>query len=684
MNKDNSPDNNKTQFYSNINNSQKTQIYSEDKQKNNKTETYEDEKYQCTDKTKEHNLGKGDIVELNKIKYTVIGIISEENSTGEAVIYKIRDQKNKIFALKLYYLFRDLKEEPNPEALKRIKKIKDPNILKLYNFGIRKLKYRNKFCYEICDFAKGGDLLSVTDLKKKYTPEFLKSNVIPEIYKGIKRLHKNQIFHCDLRPENVFYLDEKQTDLIIGDYGSAKTFEETSDKSLRRTSTVKGSDFYLPPEQARGLISPKNDYYSFGMILLHLLYSELFEGEEVYANFNKIIERQFTGHKIINFNDEFNRINTLIEGLTLHDHNARWGEKEVEKWIIGKKIKVLYPNKSNVQPIILKDFTNISTVNDLVDCIKDNDQWYYYLIEDSKVYNQLFIWFSQQYGGQTTGIFKNMIDYYKVNDPEEYVQEAILRYFNPRRPITIDMQTYKFFSEENLNVFVDLFFRQLDDMWKITDIEKIRYYFFQFEFCLRQLQEVSINELNFQITTVLDNISAIIKPKRDFSNFQAVLYPEIDDIKLLDLFYAFNAKRVFKVDNENSCHTIDEVGTYFAENNPMFNNKYIKMEKYKFFSTMNRGDLIKLKYKQTLFKIFESQVTTNIEFCELERQNQSDNFLISYTLEKSLIINNMNINDTSKYELKISKSDLEKLTSKDEMEIGKSQLEKLIKKQMRN
>ncbi|MGP8320878.1 MAG: protein kinase domain-containing protein [Methanosarcinaceae archaeon] len=221
----NSTDNNKTQVYKS--DPGKTETYSENAQPGDKTIGYETAPAKLTDKTITHGLGVGDEIELNDNKYTITGIISGENQTGEAVIYKIEDAGGKAFALKLYYKFTNPKDEPNPEALSRIKAIRDPDILKLHDFGTGANKYKDKFCFEICDYAEGLTLLSVPDLGKKYTPEFIRSNVIPEIFKGIRTLHDYKIYHCDLKPENVFYLDKEQTDLIIGDYGSAKTFEQT-------------------------------------------------------------------------------------------------------------------------------------------------------------------------------------------------------------------------------------------------------------------------------------------------------------------------------------------------------------------------------------------------------------------------------------------------------------------------
>jgi len=263
-----------------------------------------------TDRTQAHHLGIGDRIELNGTAYEISGIISGERETGEAIIYKAKDGEGNLYALKLYYSFRNPKDEPNPEALARIKTIKDPDILKLYDFGTGANKYRGKFCYEVCQYAEGLNLLCIPELKEKYTVDFLTSNVIPEIFKGIRTLHDYKIYHCDLKPENVYYLDKEQTDLIIGDYGSAKTFEEASEKELSYTSTTKGTNFYLAPEQARGIVSKKNDYYSFGMILLHLVYPQYVKAESLH----KIIERQFARKAIIDFDPQYGPVNDLIAG----------------------------------------------------------------------------------------------------------------------------------------------------------------------------------------------------------------------------------------------------------------------------------------------------------------------------------------------------------------------------------
>jgi hypothetical protein len=80
-----------------MNDPDKTNIYSD----NDKTNVYGS----LEKRTKEtiHEIKPGDRITLNNIEYLINEIISE--STGEAVIYKIKDALENVLALKLYYEF---------------------------------------------------------------------------------------------------------------------------------------------------------------------------------------------------------------------------------------------------------------------------------------------------------------------------------------------------------------------------------------------------------------------------------------------------------------------------------------------------------------------------------------------------------------------------------------------------
>jgi len=242
----------------------------------NRTINYSSPEDQFSNFTAKNVLKINNNIELNNKVYKVKEIISKQNKSAESVVYRVVDKENNNYSLKLYFFINNPEDEPNSEALERITKILDPDILALFDFGVGLNKYLNKYCYEISKFALGGDLLSVDtkSFKEKYTPIFIKEKIIPQILKGLKILHSKKIYHGDLKPSNIFFLDKERTDIVIGDYGAAKTFTEKSLKEIIFTMSSKGTSFYLAPEQARGIISDKNDFYSFGMTLLHLLYPE--------------------------------------------------------------------------------------------------------------------------------------------------------------------------------------------------------------------------------------------------------------------------------------------------------------------------------------------------------------------------------------------------------------------------
>jgi len=502
----------------------KTKTYSD----NNKTTTYRDSK-KLTKETV-HNLKAGDNITLNNKEYTILEIISQ--STGEAVIYKVEDTTQNIFALKLYYEFHNPENEPNTEALARIKNIDDKDILNLFDYGTGINKYNDKFCFEILDFAEGFDFLSIENIKEKYSLDFIEKKVIPQVFKGILRLHDNKIYHCDLKPQNVFFLDKKQTEIVIGDYGSAITFEFDAAKTSRKTTTVKGTDFYLPPEQARGFISEKNDYYSFGMILLHLVYPEkilldLNKPKSLnHAKLKQIIERQFEAKPIIDFNPELKRINSLIEGLTLVDFNLRWGKDQVEQWIKGKEIDVVYSKAIETQKIkdqaLIFDEQTILTTYDLRDYILNNKKWYANLIEDTENREKFTKWILNLYDGERTkrSAFNRIIKQYS---PEgiNFVADALIRFFIPEHPVIFGFKSFDFANSDNLKkTTAEVFSYLISDLWENSSNKDIQFYLFSYEFALRHTK--NSEEANKILKILYEKFS--IKENTNFEDYKVYAY----------------------------------------------------------------------------------------------------------------------------------------------------------------
>ncbi|MCD4794506.1 MAG: protein kinase [Bacteroidales bacterium] len=547
----------------------KTKTYSD----SNKTSFYGD--VEKLTKETVHKIKAGDNIILNNKEYKILEIISE--STGEAVIYKIEsvtpkspkgdfaaatkkspsgdlgakqakanfNQKQKIYALKLYFEFKDAENEPNTEAISRIKNIKDVDILRLYDYGTGINKYKGKYCFEISDFAYGHDLLRVVNLKEKYNPDFIEKEVIPQIFLGILKLHENRIYHCDLKPQNVFYLDKTQVEIVVGDYGSAKTFEFDAEKKSRKTTTVKGTDFYLPPEQARGFISEKNDYYSFGMILLHLFYPEkilLNESEPKslsHSKLKQIIERQFEAKPIIDFNPKYERINKLIEGLTLVDFNLRWGEKEVKNWLEGKSVDVYYKKevlKTGVgeysEKTLIFGTYKINSVYDLRDYILNEKNWYADLIEDEENRDDFTEWILNLYAGDRSkrSAFNRIVKLYS-QEGIDFVADAIIRFFLPEHPVSIGLKSYNFAEPDDIIKSTALAFSHLIfDLWDSSTEKDIKLFIFSYEFALRHIKNKE--EADRILKILYQKLSLNENTDDDFEDYKVYAYTKINKSSL--------------------------------------------------------------------------------------------------------------------------------------------------------
>lgn len=540
-------------------------------------------------RTSAHQLGIGDKLELNSLKYEITGMISGEGKSGEAIIYKVKSENGVVYALKLYYEFDEEHLEPSADTLQRIRELKGRDILHLFDFGTGPNKYLNKFCFEISDFAEGGDLLFVENLKEKYSPQFLENVVIAGIHRGIKALHSEKIFHCDLKPQNVYFLDEAQTQVVIGDYGSAKSFEKSSEKELSHTTITKGTEFYLAPEQAFGIVSEKNDYYSLGMIILHLLYPE----NVTRKNLRRIFERRTKGVQIIDFEEKYQHLNQLIEGLTLQDYNNRWGEEEVTNWLLGRAVSVNYAAYGNRNFIRIGD-SILRSSKEVVDFIEAGNPFYEALIEDKEGYSILLTWVSQLQGDENRRLFDKMISYYKKFYGIDYVREAILFYFAPLRTVSIGLVKFDFNNIQKLAENINQLIALLDDRWKMTDFATLRFYFFQFEFAVRQLRVKSPEPVKQIIDETFLKITRIIGTdyQPDFSELIACFFVGLRNEHLINIFYAFNQSRSLKDLNQKQYSSLDHVCAYFESNPRSYDDAFMLLERKGYLQQCSKEQLV--------------------------------------------------------------------------------------------
>ena len=206
------------------------------------------------------------------------------------------------------------------------------NIIKFHSFFI----YNNKF-YIVMDYARGGELLSLLASKTRLKEEQAKF-IFRQIYNAVHYIHSKNIIHRDLKPNNILFLDEEKTHIIIIDFGISGLANGNQKESIKA-----GTELYLPPEVIAGKefsSSTKIDIWALGIILYQMVQGcHPFESKDGKDNniINNILRNKLEFNKKIKISESLKK---LIEGLLEKNYRFRidTGDILFEKWFEDKSL----------------------------------------------------------------------------------------------------------------------------------------------------------------------------------------------------------------------------------------------------------------------------------------------------------------------------------------------------------
>ncbi|NJN93476.1 MAG: protein kinase [Anaerolineales bacterium] len=213
----------------------------------------------------ENKLPRGAVLQK---RYEILQVLGEG---GMGAVYLARDLRFSVVrkcAIKEMFSsapdpqLRNLTRESFEREANLLVQLDHPGIPKVSDFFTESVRY-----YLVMDYVEGEDLENVLE----HTQGMLKEDTVldwaVQVCDVLVYLHNQSppIIFRDLKPSNVM-LRKNSNKIALIDFGIAKAVEATQKKG-----TMIGTEGYSPPEQYRGVASPRGDIYALGATLHHLL-----------------------------------------------------------------------------------------------------------------------------------------------------------------------------------------------------------------------------------------------------------------------------------------------------------------------------------------------------------------------------------------------------------------------------
>jgi eukaryotic-like serine/threonine-protein kinase len=194
-------------------------------------------------------------------------ILSEIGRGGMGIVYQARDTRDQqIVAIKQLVLsnINASKEQEFRDRFKReaatAQRLQHPHIVKVFDVSTDSENY-----FYVMEYLKGKSLRHELEARggRMTSKEFWP--VLAQVVEGLSFAHSMNVVHRDVKPDNIFILDDGT--VKVTDFGIARVaeFEETH---LTKTGVMMGTLAYVSPEQLQDAknVDHRADIFSLGVV----------------------------------------------------------------------------------------------------------------------------------------------------------------------------------------------------------------------------------------------------------------------------------------------------------------------------------------------------------------------------------------------------------------------------------